>query len=172
MLRVVLVVVLTTALLGVAMPTVEDAREAAARETLATQLDRLDRTAQRLLERNDVPPPGVAGPRRVVTLSLPGRTWGNAGLDWLWLPAANDTSPTWQVRGGSSHVWRPSAPIIARENLTIRDGGRIRLVLTARRTGAGPAVVVSRPAFMPDGATSPTHAASSSGFGTTLHVGQ
>lgn len=170
MLRVVVVVLMAVSLLAVAMPVVEDARKAAARQTITAELNRLDRVAERLLDRNDLPSPGVGGPRRVVRLSLPERTWGNAGLDWLHIPA--DTRPSWQVGGGEPQVWRPSAPIIARGDLEIRDGGRVRLVLTGRRTDTGPVVVVTRPDFMSDDGTSAAHAGSSSDFEATLHGGR
>lgn len=171
MLRVVFVILLAVSLLAVAMPVVEDARDAAAGQTIRTQLDRLDRVAGRLLERNDLPPPGVAGPRRVVTLSFPERTWANAGLDWLRIPTDGPT-PSWQVGGREPQVWRPSTPITVSEDLDIRDGGRVRLVLTARRGANGPVVVVSRPDFMSDGETTGTHAGSPSDFEATLHRGR
>lgn len=170
MLRVVVVVLMAVSLLAVAMPVVEDARKAAARQTITAELDRLDRVAERLLGRNDLPPPGVDGPRRVVTLSIPTRTWGNAGLDWFRIPP--DDPPAWQVGGGEPQVWRPTAPILARDDLEIRDGGRVRLVLTGRRTDTGPVVVVSRPDLMSDDGTNTAHAGSSRDFEATLHGGR
>lgn len=160
MLRVVLAVALAVALLGTAMPALEDARDATARATVTAQLERLDRAATQLVERNDLPPPGVSGPRRVLSLSLPARTWGNSGLTWLRFPPENANSlPRWQVGSTASRVWRPSVSIAGPpRGLVIRGGGQIRLVLRLQRGDEGSSVIISRRDFITHRGTSPAHA--------------
>lgn len=172
MLRVVFAVVVSTALLGASLPAIDDAREVSARSQIRGQLEQLDRAAQTLIDRNDVPPPGIAGPRRTVTLALPERTWGSSGTSWVRIPGVDGSRLTWRLGGGSTGRFRPSAPLTGENGgLTIRGEGRTRLSLTLRRIDSEPVVVVSRPDFISEGRTSLVHAATSDrDFGATLRV--
>lgn len=164
MLRVVLAVTLAAALLGAAMPVVDDARVATARSQTADQLESLDRAAERLEERNDASPPGMdgGGARRHVVLDFPRRSWGSSGLDRLYIPGEFDAAPSWRVSGGKSKTWYSSVPIAGPDGgMTIREGGRVRLVLKLRRRQGESVVVVSRPDFMSDDGTRPAHAGTS-----------
>lgn len=161
MLRTVLAITLAAALLGAAMPVVDDARVATAGSQTVDQLESLDRAAEALADRNDPAPPGMDGSsaRRHVVLDFPRRTWGSSGLERLRVPANSAAGISWRVESGTSTTWNSSVPITGPDGgITIREGGRVRLVLTLQRARGEVVVVVSRPDFMSDSGTRPTHA--------------
>ena len=158
MLRVVLAVAVAAALVGIAAPVVETARVDRANAAAAAELDRLDSAAETLRDRNDVPPPGVTGARRVLTLHLPSRSWGSAGLARLSIPGADaeDDRISWRVDGGRVRRYDASVPLVARDGpLRLNDGGRRRLVLSLRRLGDERVVLVHD--FKSERGTTPRH---------------
>ncbi|MFT4923559.1 MAG: hypothetical protein ACI8XM_002786 [Haloarculaceae archaeon] len=170
MLRVVVAVVLAGALLAVSLPVVETARIDHAETRVATALDRLDVRATRLDDRNDPTRPGLSGARRTLTLHLPSRSWGSAGLDYLAIPgpdgeiprqgASADARITWRVTGGNRSAHRPSLRLVGPEGgLLVRQGGTRRVVLTLARVDGQRTVVVSRPGFKSEDGTRPDYAA-------------
>lgn len=139
MLRVVLAVAMAAALLAASLPAVDTARVHHGDERTVGELDALEAAATTLAERNDPPPPGVAGPRRTVTLSLPEGTWSAAALERLHIdPIDRSESYTpvrWRVDGGTSQTRQLRANITTGERLVIEDGGQQRLVLELRSDG-------------------------------------
>lgn len=158
MLRVVLAVTLAAALVAVAAPVVETARVDHANAAVAAELDRLDGAARTLSDRNDAPPPGVAGARRVLTLHLPSRSWGSAGLARLSIPGtgAEENRSSWRVEGGRVRRYEASLPLRGRDGpLRLTDGGTTRLVLTLGRVGDERVVLVHD--FKSERGTTPRH---------------
>lgn len=82
MLRVVVSVVLAAALLGVAQPAIEDARETAAERAVERELVAVERAVTDLRSEAAVPY-GQPGARRVVVLDLPERSFGSAGVAYV-----------------------------------------------------------------------------------------
>lgn len=146
MLRTVLAVLLAVSLLGVSAPVVDSARIDHANRGVETALQRLDTAAVELLEHNDPVTVGRDGARRYHQITLPAGSWGTAQLDRFEIPPPNSHGRlVWRVAGGTRSSFRPSVPIVSRGGLTLRDGGRQRLVLTLRVRDGRQVVSVSRP---------------------------
>jgi len=154
MLRMVLAVAMGAALLAVATPAVETARVSVSDGQVAGELDRLDAAAERLA-RNDPPPHGTAGAKRVLTLEIPRESWSRAGVDRLTLREGADSADgepldgavvaRWRVAGGTERVRHlPQVASVgsdAGSGLTL-GGGRQRLVLELQPDGS---VLLRRP---------------------------
>jgi len=145
--RTVLAVVLATALLGVTLPALDDARRERASVTVTDQVDAIERTATRLHQTDD--PTVGAGARRIVTMSLPASDWTTAGVDRFAIrPGSGDSSGTavWHVDGGTTHTRALDAPRIGTgdgQPLVLDTAGHHRLVL-ALDDRSGTAVVTVR----------------------------
>lgn len=146
MIRVVLAVVLTTALLGVSLPAIDDARRDHSETTVRTELQRVERAATDLLDTDD---PTADGARRVVTVHLPTRSWTDAGVDGVTISPSRTGSGgrfTWTVEGGTRTVRRlPDVPIRTNSHgapLTLNASGRHRLVLSLDGERGDPVVTV------------------------------
>jgi hypothetical protein len=87
--RVVLAVLLTVALLAAVTPALEEGREARTAIHLDRVTDRIERAARSLRVHEDPTPPGVAGARRLVRFRLPTRSWTAAGAS-LWIDGERD----------------------------------------------------------------------------------
>lgn len=143
MLRVVLVVLLAVGVVGASLPAVERARVASTDTRLEGEVSSLRTALADLLARDD---PG-AGARRVVTLRVPARSWGHAGVARLAVGVGDTRSErvVWRTRGGRERSVRLPVPVDARDGDAFRvaAAGRHRLML-ALRTGPGGPVVVAR----------------------------
>jgi hypothetical protein len=71
MIRYVLAVVLTTALLAIGVTGVDHATTVRSEQQVENQIATIETAAVSLAQHDDVPPPGQPGPRRVVELDLP-----------------------------------------------------------------------------------------------------
>lgn len=147
MFRTVLAVLLASALLAISMPVIDSARVTHAETQTETSLQRLDGAATALTEANDVVPEGQSGARRYHTLSLPRESWGSAGLDALrFPPPSSKRRLAWRVTGGNWTTAATSARLVGPpDGLTLRGGGRTRLVLTLEERRGRAVVVVNRP---------------------------
>jgi hypothetical protein len=146
MLRVVLAVVLSAALLGLALPVADSARVAHANSQVHTELDHLDTAAAELRATSDPTEPRIEGAHVERTVLLPGPAWGKATIAWLEIPPRADHSGVrWRVAGGTTQRFQLSVPLVAPpDGLTIRESGRHRLRLELQRRETGVVVVVSR----------------------------
>lgn len=143
MIRAVLAVALTVALLAAATPAIDEGRTARTATHLDGVTDRLDRSARSLLAHEDPTRPGVAGARRIVDLRLPARSW-TAAAATLRVDGETDTL-AYRVGDGQPRrttlrgvdLRTPDGPLV------LRTPGHHRLVLSlVRDDGVG--VVVRR----------------------------
>lgn len=149
--RTVVTVALAAAILAASLPAVERARVQQADARVAGELERLEQVARALVATNDPVTEGTPARQRV-TLHLPVRSWGSAGLELFRVPPPG-TNPAviWQVRGGRPHSRQLPGIQLAGPpgGLAIGDGGRQRVVLEFRTLDERPAVVVRRPRESP-----------------------
>lgn len=145
MLRTALSVLVAAALLGLALPVVNDARVAHGESQVRTELDNLETAAADLRGTSDPVQPGTRGARLERTLRVPTESWGRAGIERLHVPASANRSVRWRVRGGGTRTRATTPPLIAPpDGLTIRERGRHRLRLELQRHNGTAVVVVSR----------------------------
>lgn len=150
-LRIVLAVALALAILGVALPGVEHARERRSARLVRGEAGAALDAGRSLLDRDEVVPAGVRGARRVVTVSIPQAGWDAAGVDYLALggsPASGDPSTglvAYRIDGHPERRLRTTVPVRASgtDPVVLRSPGDHRLVL-ALRPGDGERVVVVR----------------------------
>lgn len=159
MLRVVLAVVLSTALLGISMPVVEDARAERTSHLVEGELSRLAERAIGLETTEETGPGGA--PRRVVSLSLPAEGLAAAPIDYAAIGgvpdcrAPRDTGHgdviAYRLQGGDARVRHVPVDIRVvtegrvrgdEDPLILRGDARVTLSLVDRRTG--PTVLVRR----------------------------
>lgn len=156
MIRVVVVVALTTALVAASLPAVADARADRTDAELRTAGERVRRAAAALWTHEDATRPGVGGARRVVSVRLPRASWSTARVGWFAvgggpLPEAgaagggsrNRSLVAYRVRGGTTRRLRlPGASVRTPDGpVVLREAGVHRVRLRLVRHG-GRAVVV------------------------------
>lgn len=128
MLRAVLAVVLAVALLGVAMPAVDEARADRTSHLAAGELSRLSERTTGLAATEEVGPDATA--RRVVSLSVPGAGFTTAPLEYVAVGGVPDCGRprdtaegdvvAYRLRGGAPQVRH--VPV----DLRVVTGGRVR----------------------------------------------
>jgi hypothetical protein len=140
------------ALLGVAVPAVEDGSVERTAIRLDATAERVERTARTLVAAEDPSIPGVSGARRVVEFRLPADGWGDAPVSFFAVGGRPggpgdenvvayriDGEATRTVRLPGLDVRTPAGPVV------FRGSGRRRLVLSLV-SDRGVAVVVRRAA--------------------------
>lgn len=121
MIRVVLAVVLTTALLGVAFPSAERADRERNAALAIDELERLADTAERLAAKNDPVAPGDTPAATTVVIDVPEPTFADRGRVRL-----RDNELRWEPSGGRNHTiglsvpFRVEAPIVATDRVRLR----------------------------------------------------
>jgi hypothetical protein len=160
--RVALAVLLAVALLGTAMPAIEDARVSTTERQLRADLSRVATVAESLAARHDAVPPGPGSARRTVRLVVPEAGWGRAAATVGVGSGPDGGRLVWAVADGPRHVarvdvdvrvWRDGKPMTGELRL---GPGRHRLVMSLVRIGGHPTVVVSVRGLKSDtGRTSP-----------------
>lgn len=144
MIRLLLAVVLMVALVGYALPAVEDARAARADALAREELTTFREETTRFAARNDATAADLPGPTLLVTVRVPRGTSLRLGV------GPRGESLEWD-RGGRRG--RVETDLRFDEPLRIDDAGRHRLRVSLVRTGDGPAVRVRR--FKPEKGTTP-----------------
>ncbi|MEF8856144.1 MAG: hypothetical protein V5A16_01845 [Haloplanus sp.] len=143
MIRVVLAVLLTVAVLAAVTPAVDEGRAARTAIHLDDATERIERAAESLRAHEDPTRPGVAGARRIVRFQLPDRSWTAVGAR-LWIDGERNLIG-YRLDGRRSHrvtlrgldLRTPDGPVV------FEDSGRYRLVLSLVRSD-GVGVVISR----------------------------
>jgi hypothetical protein len=166
--RAVLAVAVATALLGVAIPALEDARSDRSVRLVRGEVAAIERAADSLLAADETAP--GRGARRVVEVSLPEGSWSDADVDELGIRGSVGTSRTtstvrYRVDGGSSRTLGVDAPLYTPDGVVAVPGdGTARVVLELVRVEGRPAVAVrvSGPrsgvrGFMTEPGTTPFH---------------
>jgi hypothetical protein len=161
MIRAAMAVILATALLATSLPALDVARRDHSATAVRAELDRLATAMRDLAARDETVPPGAPGARRVVSLRVPGRSWTEAGVDYVAVAesspaeaASNRSEPTvtWQVVDGAAQTRRLAGLSVdtdppagsADGPLVLRESGIHRLELTLVRRAGAPTVVVRR----------------------------
>lgn len=148
MIRAVLAVVLSVALVGASLPAIEDVRRERATADVERQVDRLETAARTLLRTEDA----TRGPgaRRTMTVVLPERTWSRASISSLHvreLQRARGLAISWQVAGaGNRSRLVAGLPLALASNGSVRLGGpgRHRTVLALQRRDGRRVVTIRR----------------------------
>ena len=129
MIRVVLAVVLLVAVTGVALSAVETGRRDRTAARLDAGVERVERAARLLVDRDDPTAAGVPGASRTVTLRLPARSLANAGVARVALRGTDD-EVRYRLDGGRTR--RHALPVDLRTPagaVVLRAAGRQRLRL-------------------------------------------
>jgi hypothetical protein len=166
--RAVLAVAVATALLGVAIPALEDARSDRSARLVRGEVAAIERAADSLLAADETAP--SRGARRVVDVSLPEGSWSNADVDELGIRGSagtwrNRSTVRYRVDGGSSRSVEVDAPLYTPDGVVDVPGdGTSRVVLELVRVEGRPAVAVrvsgprsSGRGFMTESGTTPSH---------------
>ena len=138
MIRAVLAVLLTVALLAAVTPAVDEGRERRTAIHLDRAVDRIERAARSLHAHEDPTAPGVAGARRLVGVHLPERSWTAVGAR-LWIDGERDLIG-YRLDGGRTRRTRlPGVDLRTPDGRVVLDGGsRRRLELSlVRDDGVG-----------------------------------
>jgi hypothetical protein len=136
--RAVLAVLLTVALLAAVTPAVDEGRERRTAIHLDRAVDRIERAARSLHAHEDPTAPGVAGARRLVGVHLPERSWTAVGAR-LWIDGERDLIG-YRLDGGRTRRTRlPGVDLRTPDGRVVLDGGsRRRLELSlVRDDGVG-----------------------------------
>lgn len=150
MIRVVVAVTVATALLAASLPAVDSARSDRTAAHLDGELARLSEAAASLVDRDDATTSGVPGARRVVSVSLPMRSWTAAGVDAVRIGCRADDGcrqPTlgYELDNGRQRRVRLALPLVVADGpVVLREAGSHRLTLTLDRREGSVAVVVRR----------------------------
>lgn len=144
--RAVLAVVLATALLGVALPPLDDARADRATAVVADQVAEIERVGTTLVATDD--PVGDSGARRLVSFRIPARHWTSAGVDRVTIRPTDADAPasvSWRVRGVESNKRVLPGLAVATDDgepLVLREAGQQQLVLALDGEPGSPVVTI------------------------------
>lgn len=138
MIRVVLAVVLTSALFGVALPSAERADRERNTELATTELESVGDSAARLVAENDPLTPGKRPAATTVVVEVPEPTFADRGRIRL----RNDEL-RWEPSGGRNRTIEPPVPLRVESPIVASDRVRVRLSFVRFD---GRAVVLARPA--------------------------
>lgn len=143
MIRVVLAVLLTVALLAAVTPAVDEGRAARTAIHLDAVSDRIERAASSLRAHEDPTRPGIAGARRIVHFRLPERSWTAVDAR-LWIDGERDLIG-YRLDGRRSHrTTLRGIDLRTPDGTVVFEGsGRYRLVLSLVRSD-GVGVAISR----------------------------
>ncbi|MFD1586946.1 hypothetical protein ACFR9U_08120 [Halorientalis brevis] len=160
MLRVVVAVTLSVALLTVTLPALETARRDRSDRRVTAELDRLAAAIQDVYAREAAVSPDATGAQRIVAVRIPTRSWTGAAVEYVAIGAhperaevdeRNETTFGWQVSGARSRTRRlADVPVEAAtpgdgdSPLVIREPGRHRLALSLVVRDGQRTVVVRR----------------------------
>lgn len=143
--RYVLAVVLTVTLLGIAGPAVEHGATVRSETQVQSSLAAIERESLSLLEHEEPSPPGLPGPRRVLTVEFPTDGVLEKRLVRLTIQRVSDTNRTkvtYRLAGSTNQTTYVDAPIVGHSQAQLELAGRQQLRLELTRGPSGRAVVV------------------------------
>lgn len=147
MIRTVTAVALTVAILAISVPAVEHGAAINAENKVETQVAAIDQTAVELVEEEDVPPYGVAGARRLLTLTFPSDSIASQGVENVSIERVDGEQHSiarFRVEGRAQQVVHIDAPIVDEDGNAVVLGrlqGEHTYALTLERGPDGDALV-------------------------------
>jgi lipopolysaccharide export LptBFGC system permease protein LptF len=149
MFRYVIAVLLTAALVGIALPAINDATAAKSQEKAEAELLKIKHEAESLATHEEVISGGLSGGRRLVTVDLPGESETSQPIDSVNIRPHRDyrlTTISYSVEGQSSETIRIDAMVVGQDNgpIVLTGHQEQTFVLTLKRDFAGNRVVEFR----------------------------
>lgn len=151
MIRLALAVLLVAALLAVAMPAVENGAAAKSEGTVKQAVADIESAALSLLNEERLPPKGITGPQRTVTVTFPTKGYTSMPVENLTIdriPDRNVSSVYFRVQGNGKKQRLVDAPIVNPQRDRVELGGttgEVTLVLLLQRDAdTGEPIVVLR----------------------------
>lgn len=149
MIRYVLAVILTVALLALSVPAIDLVAGTQTERQFATDMSDLEDATVSLYENEEVSHDGAPSPQRTVTLSFPGKSLTTVPVDYVRIDRVHDESSigSYRAEGRSERQQTIEAPLSPRDqakNETIELGGsdeEITIVLRLEEDAAGDPVV-------------------------------
>lgn len=146
MIRYVLIVLITVALLALSLPAIDHVAAQRAENQVESEVQTIDRVATNLFEEETVPPAGVDGPKRVLTLRLPSDSFTSDAVEYIRIRRITDrvSLATYRVPGRAERRIRIDAPIVNEDGGIVELGGEgeRRIHLTLERDDEGDPVIV------------------------------
>lgn len=145
--RYVIAVVLVAAIMGMFFAGVEHVDGQNSRNEMQTEVSALDSAAVSLMEEEELPPPGQAGPKRFVTLSFPDGSLGYEAVTSFSITRVDESASRieYQLESGVTHQEFVSAPIVDKNGDSqfelASTGDRIEVALTLEPDSNGEPVV-------------------------------
>lgn len=117
MIRVVVAVLLTVAIVGVSVPAIERGAMTNSENTVEQQVSKLSGASVSLVENEQVPPEGVRGPQRSVTLTFPADSLFSEPLSTFRIErqSANFSILRYRLESGATQQATIEAPIVNNE---------------------------------------------------------
>lgn len=146
--RYVAAIILAVGILGLASASIDNVATDNTRQQMERATAEIEETAVTLFENEEVPPPGLDGPRRHVVVRLPDDSMTADPIEYLEIRRAegNTSVVEYQLQSGAVHQRHITVPITASEgdSLRLSGTGERELVFTLDRDENGRVVVVQR----------------------------
>jgi len=148
MIRTVVAVLLTVAILGVSVPAMERGAGVNSENAVEAEMNELGNAAESLYQNEQAPPENVSGPQRTLSVSFPKDTLQSEPVENVSIHRKDEFSiVTYRVAGRTQKQTTIDAPIVnvERENTTVMKGaGKRDLRLELRKENSTSFVVLSR----------------------------
>ncbi|WP_123536473.1 DUF7311 family protein [Halosimplex salinum] len=148
MIRVLLAVVLTVVLLGIALPAIDHAAGANSDGRVGSIASQFEQTAVELDEREDLPPRGVQGPQRVLEVEFPTPSLTATSVlkfQIEYFPDERHSIITYRVGGRPERTHHVDAPVVNADGGTLKLGritGHQEFILRLERErGTGDSII-------------------------------
>lgn len=146
--RYVAAIILAVGILGLASASIDNVATDNTRQQMERATAEIEETAVTLFENEEVPPPGLDGPRRHMEIILPDRSMTSEPIEYLEIRRVegNTSVVKYQLQSGAVHQRHIKVPITASEgdSLRLNGTGRRELLFTLARDENGRVVVVQR----------------------------
>lgn len=145
--RYVLAVILSVAIVGIAMPAVDEAAADRSQSQVQTQVVKIKTAATSLVEHEEVGLKSESGGRRIVTVEFPRDSLTSKSVQYVRFNpkhALGFTTVTYEVKGHSPERTEIDAVIVSPDNESVEMGkaDQETIILTLKRDGSGDRVVV------------------------------
>jgi len=115
--RYVVAVVLVSAIVGMLFTGIGHVDGKNSRNAMETEVDAIESAAVSLMEDEELPPPGQAGPKRVLTITFPDGSLGYESVEEFTITRIdqNQSRVEYQLESGVTHQRFVSAPIVDKD---------------------------------------------------------